>query len=87
MRQIAASDRGGIDFVVVFENWKADLKKEHLLDIFAGNGFIYKLEWNMAGLNKVQQFMQLATKGERFRLADSDRDLIGTVVYSTKALL
>jgi FkbM family methyltransferase len=87
LSQIASSKREGIDFVAVFENWKVDLTKKDVLDIFAGNGVVYKLEWNMGGLNKIQQFMQLATQGERFRLTDSDHDLTGTVIYSTKSLL
>ena len=87
LSQIASSKREGIDFVVVFENWKVALTKKDVLDIFAGNGVVYKLEWNMGGLNKIQQFMQLATQGERFRVTDSDHDLVGTVIYSTKSLL
>jgi FkbM family methyltransferase len=87
LSQIASGKREGIDFVAVFENWKVDLTKKDVLDLFAGNGFVYKLEWNMSGLNKIQQFTQLATQGERFRVTDSDQDLIGTVIYSTKSLL
>ena len=87
LSQIASSKREGIDFVAVFENWKVALTKKDVLDLFAGNGAVYKLEWNMGGLNKIQQFMQLATQGERFRVTDSDHDLVGTVIYSTKPLL
>lgn len=87
LKEIASSDRSEIDFVAVFENWKADLTQKDVIDIFAGNGYVYKLEWNMASLNKVQQFVQLATQGEKFRLTDGDRDLVGTVIYSTRSLL
>jgi FkbM family methyltransferase len=64
LKQIAAGMRDGIEFVAVFENWKAALMKEQVLDIFAGRGFVYKLEWNMGSLSKLRQFMQLAARGE-----------------------
>jgi FkbM family methyltransferase len=87
LRQIAASKRDGIEFVAVFENWKSSLTEQDVLDIFAGNGFVYKLEWNMGGLNNIQQFMQLAVHGERFSVTDSYHDLVGTVIYATRSLL
>jgi FkbM family methyltransferase len=87
LRQIAASKRDGIEFVAVFENWKSSLTEQDVLDIFAGNGFVYKLEWNMGGLNNIQQFMQLAVHGERFSVTDSYHALVGTVIYATRSLL
>lgn len=86
LKQLAASRRDGIEFVAVFENWSPTLNKQTVVDIFAGQGFIYKLEWNMSGLSKIRQIVQLAMRGERFTVVDSYRDLVGTVIYSTKPL-
>lgn len=86
LRELAACQRDGIEFVAVFENWNQALAKQDVLDIFAGRGFLYKLEWNMEGLNTLNRFWRLAAQGERFVFTDDCRDLAGTVIYSTEPL-
>jgi FkbM family methyltransferase len=86
LKQLAISNRCGAEFVVVFENWSPLLKAADVFDLFSRSGFIYKLEWNMRGLSKARQFARLAMRGERFAVVDSYRDLVGTVIYSTRPL-
>jgi len=87
LRNLAASQRNGIEFVTVFENWNQALTKRDVLDIFAGLGFLYKLEWNMEGRSTLNRFWRMATQGERFAFTDDCRDLTGTVIYSTRPLI
>jgi len=87
LRELAACQCDGIEFVTVFENWNQALAKQDVLDIFAGRGFLYQLEWNMEGLSTLKRFWRLTTQGERFVFTDDCHDLAGTIIYSTKPLI
>jgi FkbM family methyltransferase len=87
LRELAACQRNGIEFVAVFENWNQALAKQDVLDTFAGLGFLYKLEWNMEGKSTLNRLWRMATQGERFAFTDDCRSLAGTVIYSTKPLI
>lgn len=87
LRELATCQRNEIEFVAVFENWNQALAKQDVLDIFAGLGFLYKLEWNMEGRSKLNRFWRMATQGERFAFTDDCHDLVGTVIYSTEPLI